>query len=199
MRSEWYPYLGMLLLGLTLPGSARSDETTALKRDVEVLRRQLQETDTAYKALKAELDEARAAIVQARLQADAFEHRCKKLQDDLALIRSGKFSEVQRATGGLKTEVAVRKKPANEPMQGKIVAIGKDGRLLQVSIGFEHGVKNGQTLEVFRLSQQRPVYLGTMTIHRVDPQSSLGEFSGVQGVNYRPAIGDEVASELFVR
>jgi len=182
--------------------AGRADENAILKRDVETMRRQLQQMEAEHQALKAELDEARAALVQSKLQADAFEHRCKKLQDDLNLFRSGRFGDIQPAINAPRGDLAIRRKPANEPVHGKVTGIGKDGRLLQISLGFEHGVKDGQTLEVYRLPGKgslKPIYLGTLTINRVDPQTALGQFSAVEGVNYRPAIGDDVASEFIIK
>ena len=56
---------------------------------------------------------------------------------------------------------------------------------------------------MFRLGSgapsQRTIYLGTMTLIRVDAQAALGEFKSAPGNDYRPKIGDEAASEFFVK
>lgn len=184
--------VAIVLVWAAAPVCAQDSET--LQQENASLRRQLREMEARNRQLQVDLDEARAAVVQAKLQADAFEHRCKRLQDVLATLRNPKADN-----GIANTDIPSATKIKSTIAQGKITAIGKDGRLLQISLGFEAGVKEGQTLEVFRLGNQRPLYLGTVTLTRVDPQVSLGQFKNLPGVEQRPALGDEVASELIVK
>ena len=194
-------YLGMLAIALASPCPLRADDKPqdieALKRENEQLIKDLNAQEGRMLQAKTELDQARSALVQAKFQIDALERRCKKLQDELAIAGGGKDAGAQVEKTGLMS----RTKPNRALVQGKITALGKDGRLIQISVGVNGGAKEGQVLEVFRLANgnQRSLYLGTLTLIRVDPQAALGQFNSVTGFDYRPSVGDDVSSELLAK
>jgi hypothetical protein len=195
-RTKFY-VAGVLLAALACPLAARGEDKPASSPDSENLPKKVETLENRIRSLQAELDEARAAAVKAQMQADAFENRCRKLQEQLS---GGK------TTGTLVSLPAQNKTaPANPKpgvAQGKITAVGKDGRLLQISIGADAGIKEGQKLEVFRLGSgipSRPLYLGTMTLIRIDAQAALGEFRGVTGSDNRPKVGDDAATEFVIK
>jgi hypothetical protein len=195
-------FAGLLSIALTGSALAQPMPTAAeLKADNDRLRKENQALEALTQRLRMELDDARAAAVQAKIQADAFEMRVKKLQDELTLFKANRQAPVTTREDP-KGELTSRTKPKPALIQGKITAIGKDGRMLQVSVGSDSGVREGQSLEVFRLptvTGQKPLYMGTISLTRVDPQASLGEFKPVSGEITRPKLGDEVANEFIVK
>lgn len=190
---------GLLSFVLTANASAQPMPTAAeLKADNDRLRKENEALETLARRMRIELDDARSAAVQAKIQADAFEMRVRKLQDEMTLLKANRSLP---SPTDHKIDLAVRSKPKPTHVQGKITAIGKDGRMLQISVGSDSGVREGQALEVFRLPPmmgQRPLYLGTLSLTRVDPQASLGEFKPASG-ELRPKLGDEVANEFIVK
>jgi hypothetical protein len=202
MMGKRFGQMGLLVAVLAAPPTARGDgpplDAAALRFENEQLRKEAAAQEARLQRLQHDLDDARASMIQAKFQVDALEHRCKKLHEELLQLRSGKGLDQPADLGPAKVEPQ-RGKP---PVLGKITEIGKDGRLLQISLGLEAGVKQGQVLEVFRLATrptQRSLYLGTLTLIRVDPQAALGQFKSVGGLEYRPVVGDDVSSELSVK
>jgi outer membrane murein-binding lipoprotein Lpp len=198
---------GLLLAVLAWPLAGRADENQpgagSLKTENDELRRQIETLEKRVRSLQAEVDESRTAAVAAQMHADAFENRCRKLQEELSRVKTpGILASWPRANQP-KTELTADAKPKSGVPQGKITAIGKDGKRVQISIGADAGIKEGQSLEVFRLGSattgKRAIYLGTMKLIRVDAEAALGEFKSAPGNDYRPKVGDEVASELLVK
>ena len=194
--------LSALLAGpALLHGQEPPQDADSLKLENQDLRKERSALEARVRQLQHELDGVRTAMVQAQAELDASERRCRKLQDELIQIRTVKAvdqpADDTSATGG---RPAIGK-PKPGPAHGKITAVGKDGRLVQISIGADAGIKEGQALEVYRQAKgaQRPLYLGAMTLIRVDPEAALGEFKSVSGLDYRPGVGDEVATELVVK
>lgn len=200
MRPMRLLYVGLLSLVFAAGASAQPALTPAdLKAEVERLRKENEAFESLTRKLRVELDDARSAAVQSKIQADALELRVKKLQDELTLLKANPSPKSGREDP--KLELTTRTKPKPQSVQGKVTAIGRDGRMLQVSVGSDSGAREGQSLEVYRMpavSGQKPLYLGTISLTRVDPQASLGEFKPASG-EVRPKLGDEVASELMVK
>lgn len=178
------------------PGAAAESKT-----ELDLLRRERDTLEARIRVMQDQLDEARAALVLAKIQTDSIENRCKKLQDELILLKAEKVVIAPIIAPKPRVESLPPPRVKSGIGQGKISAIGADGRLMQISIGSDDGLKIGQSLDVFRPGNgtERPLYLGTMTLTRVDPQASLGQYKSVPSLDRRPKIGDEVTSELFVK
>jgi hypothetical protein len=66
--------------------------------------------------------------------------------------------------------------------------------LVSISIGSNHGLQAGHTLEVFRLAPQ-PKYLGTIRLVNVTASQAVGRVTG--NLRERIQAGDEVASRII--
>lgn len=197
----------VLLTGTAVRAEVPVPEPVELKAELSQLRQERDALEARIRALGDQLTEARAVALSARTQAESLELRCRQLQEDLKLARAGRPEAIPPAAKLVNERELPPPRPTGRPAvaRGKITAVGRDGRLMQVSVGQDAGLKAGQVIEVFRLggadSKPRvpPIYLGTLKLVRVDPQFALGEFQGFPGLDRRPRAGDDVASELSAR
>jgi hypothetical protein len=85
-------------------------------------------------------------------------------------------------------------------MKGKIERVdSKDNSLVSVSLGTDHGLKVGNTLEVYRRLPV-PQYIGIVRIEDAHHHSSVGRLIRVPGTPQRPILeGDEVSSSIIPR
>jgi hypothetical protein len=180
-------------------------EPVELKAEIELLRHEREALEIRVRALTEQLGEARAEATSARTQAEALELRCRQLQEQLRTYHQGHHEGLQPVVvAPVQRETLPAPRVTRSTVaRGKVTSVGREGRLVQVSLGSEAGVHEGQTIEVFRLNDAArhgiPVYLGTLKLVRVDGQESLGEFHGFPGLDRRPRVGDDVASELSAR
>jgi hypothetical protein len=209
MQRQHIVYLGLLSAAFGWSGALWADDkeprepvVSGVKAENDQLRKEVAALESRVRALQAELEQARVAASQAQMQADAFESRCRKLQEEASRSRATGTLTARPEAGPPRAEFAVRGKPASEAGRGRITAVGKSGSLLQISLGADDGIKEGQTLQVFRPGSDaaaRPLYLGTMTLIRVEAQAALGEFAATPAVMTRPKVGDEALLERSVK
>jgi hypothetical protein len=92
-------------------------------------------------------------------------------------------------------ESATKKNPPKEDIQGIITKVNSSG-LVSLNIGSDAGLRQGQTLEVFRL-KPNPTYLGTLRIEGVKKETAVGKLISRRGKELQ--IGDLVASKVLSR
>jgi hypothetical protein len=214
MRRERLLPLGLLAALVVWPSLTPAGENEvdagAMRAEIEQLRRERSTLESRVLMLQSQLDEVRSSAMMTKNQADVLEKRCRVLQNELKLVKAEKPAADNSAVKKFDPPVQMLPPSSMQPPKpstahGRISAIGNDGVLIQISIGSDAGIKEGQMLEVFRLGSASgkerigPLYLGTLKLIRVDPQASLGHFKSVPGLDRRPKIGDEVANELFVK
>jgi hypothetical protein len=209
MQRQRFVYLGLLSAAIAFNCPLMADDkplqepAAGLKADNDRLRQEVAALESRLRAVQVELDQARAAASQAQMQADAFELRCRKLQEQMSSSKSPGTLTGRSQAGPPRAELAVRAKPTVEGPHACVTAVGSGGKLLQISKGASAGMKEGQTLQLFRPGSPdgatRPLYLGTMLLIRVEEQAALGEFTSVPSFTARPKIGDEAAIELSVK
>lgn len=190
--------VGLILLACLAVRAEDSPSPVSLKAENEQLRRERDTIESRLRIVQDQLDEARKANAAARLEIELLEFRNKKLQDELKQARTEQppikvLPDVVPPANAVKSKV----------VRGRITSISADFRLLQISVGIEAGVKDGQVLDVYRVStemgKQIPLYLGTVRVMRADPQAALGQFERVPGLDRIPKVGDEVSNELTVK
>ena len=87
--------------------------------------------------------------------------------------------------------------PAPSGVRGTVTSVAGNG-LTQVNIGSDVGLRPGNTLDVYRLDPVNPaasVYLGKLTIQRVNPKAAVGQFQALNRIKL-PREGDVVDSSL---
>jgi hypothetical protein len=90
--------------------------------------------------------------------------------------------------------------PPPKDVRGLITAVNEQG-LAQIDIGSDSGISVGNVLQVMRPDLKNPlasVYLGTLTIRRVDNKVAVGQFTSASRERL-PKKGDEVAATITGR
>lgn len=140
--------------------------------------------------LQAIANEARARTSQ--LQNEALLEQMRELTAELARIKTGASADT----------IAIRN--PNEPNPPSVVVNGKielvdskDGTLVQISLGSDHGVNKNHTLDVFRL-QPDAKYLGMIRIVESYHQKSVGRLvaAGNPAMRQQLRADDIVTSKI---
>lgn len=112
-------------------------------------------------------------------------------QIDLELLHTRlKVLQDHLPANGLTKEEPARKDPCII-RQGKITRVDDGGQLVLLDIGSDHGLKKGQTLEVYR-EQAEPEYLGRLTIVDIETTRAVGRL--LSGASKKIKAGDGVGS-----
>jgi predicted nuclease with TOPRIM domain len=170
------------------------------------LERRQQET----RALTAELNKSNATIAELQKQG-------KQLQDEKmqAVVnynsehdRNVRLLENMRQTSqklelaekklqnlGSGVTVAESRNPPPEDVEGIILDTDAKTGLVTISIGSDHGISVGNTLEVFRIKPE-PKYLGTIRIVDVQAHQAVGRLTAAPRYGAL-AKGDIVASKIM--
>ena len=173
-------------------------EVKRVQEDYEKLRKTLfaeQANSTKLIDAKnnAERSEAQAKIERnnALERASQLETENRKLAEDLIRINANK-SQISTVASSLNG-----KNPPTTRVEGKVTRV-EEG-LIKLNVGSDRGLKEGHTLEVFRLSNTpgESRYLGTLRIMKVDPYEAVGQMMSKPLEQVR--VGDEVAPTTSFR
>lgn len=138
--------------------------------------------------LTAEVEKLRAAIRKAEQERDEQFKKVVALTDevqqrvgDLARLREREVQLAQQLAQWEKVRVIMNLPPPEQilanptsnppPVRGEIVAVSPEGRLVEISIGADDGLKEGHMLEVYRGG----TYLGKLVVRRTRPDRAVGE------------------------
>ena len=168
--------------------NAGGDADRHLAEECQRLQKERDAFAARAKQLQAQLDESRKTLDGIRLDLAALQDKYRALLD---ATKTGKLLPGKHDNPATEKQVA----------RGTITAIGNQGRLMQISIGSSSGIRNGQTLEVYRVANTKgknfPLYLGSVKVVRIETQVALGEFKAVPGLEDHPRVGDVVATEFI--
>jgi uncharacterized phage infection (PIP) family protein YhgE len=136
----------------------------------ELENEKVQLTITAEKAVK---NQQAAETLTKQAQADKLnaDKKVEELSNQLADARASGFTGGGGSGGA--SLFAPRPTPIREGTRGTVESY-QEG-ILQITLGIDHGVTKGATLDVFRTGADAK-YLGTVVIDRAYPQSSVGTF-----------------------
>jgi hypothetical protein len=162
-------------------------EIERLKTDVSALEKRDRETQTEVLRLRKELAGQQNENASLRATVQTLQQRNQEL-----LAQLQKF-----AMDGKAVKPRGDQKNPNPPpdlVKGKVLKT--ENGLVRISLGTDHGLAKGHTLEVFRLSPQ-PKYLGMVRIVDVAASTSVGQMVVPPG-GTAPAVheGDQVSSRL---
>jgi hypothetical protein len=138
--------------------------------------------------LTAEVEKLRAAIRKAEQERDEQFKKVVALTDevqqrvgDLARLREREVQLAGQLAQWEKVRVIMNLPPPEQilanptsnppPVRGEIVAVSPEGRLVEISIGADDGLKEGHMLEVYRGG----TYLGKLVVRRTRPDRAVGE------------------------
>jgi hypothetical protein len=159
--------------------------------------------NSSIKQRESTIIELQASVKMYRLQAQQFEAQSRTRQTQ----NEGLLEQVRALTvalhikdTGVSPERMVIRNP-NDPnpppfkIDGKIEKV--DGALVQLTLGTDHGLKENNTLDVYRL-QPNPQYLGMVRIVDARPHSSVGRLipAGTAAARQQLREGDLVTSKF---
>jgi hypothetical protein len=133
--------------------------------------------------------ELRNRAVAAEINSKSDQERNTQLLAQLETLTK----EIDRLRAGRSGSLANNVKPPPEDVEGLVKAVDRQTGYVTISIGSDHGLSKGNTLETFRLVPEGR-YLGTVKILQVRPNEAVaqpvGQFSSpIQ-------LGDRVASRI---
>jgi hypothetical protein len=198
-----------LLLAVFLQTSATSradgeKEIEALRKEIQALRAEVETLVKLFRTTKKdaetkllektrEVDELRRALFQAESEARRFKLRASELNAEL--------KELERKVGSMpmKDPPARRENFPAAKIEGRIVEIDKESKLLKLSIGSDAGLAQGQHLHVYRVDPvpEKSKYLGTIEVLTVRPTEAVARISKKMPASVVLQPGDQVVSQLF--
>jgi len=181
----------------TKQGELDAANSEVKRRDTEAkeVKEQLSKETKARLDLVSESNKLREETTSARIEKDSVQKENERLVAQLSDM--AKELERSKSQGGSGSSVAGKpKNPAPDGVEGLVKGTSSQG-LLTVSIGSDHGLQEGHTLEVFRLSniQGQSRYLGTLRVIKVTPTEAVCQ--PVKPLTEKPQNGDRVASKIL--
>jgi hypothetical protein len=173
------------------------NQKDTLKEEVKALTNTVQNRDQMLLDLQEKNKHLRTEAIAKEAMANTTQERNQGLL--------AKIQELERKIAlrdaGVGGDKAFAKDPSapNPPtnyVKGRIEAIDSvNSKLVTISVGTDHGLKQDQTLEVFRMSPQ-PLWLGRIRIVDAREHAAVGRL--VPGVGNRGGlkVGDIVASSI---
>jgi hypothetical protein len=121
----------------------------------------------------------------------------RKLQ--LELVKGRTTGGAVASTGAPARSASGYRNPPPVKVKGVVEKVSPtDAGLVQISIGSDHGLEQGQTLEVFRTRPQAE-YIGTIRLTDVNHHSAVGQLVRPAGAAppRQMKVGDEVATSIL--
>ena len=173
----------------------RRDEVTALNSQLEELQGQNRDAVAAMAANEKTLSNHRAEITLLREQIRSAQDEKDKSfanmvqltdelnerRNDLKLLRARNMTLLEH-TARMGTVLERHGLDEFEPVDGlpprvdgKILALGDGGLLVEISIGSDDGLRKGHMLEVFRLRGDTSKYLGRIEVLNTEPDRAVAK------------------------
>jgi hypothetical protein len=182
-----------------------ADENGRLKTENSELNNLIKKREDMIRSLQDDANRYRTEALANETKAKAANERALALRDQLRELELARVrEETKRSTGSSTTTTTSMRSPdyRNPPaayVKGVVKTVdAQDPAMGEVSIGSDEGLKEGNTLMVYRLGPQ-PEYVGTLVLRSVDHHSAAGKLlpSATGGQRRGLKVGDEVASRMF--
>jgi hypothetical protein len=162
------------------------------------LAKKLTKSEDVILALEEKMSKSAGEVQQAKNDRDVLLNRLALLEEQL------KKANLDIAYSKVSKEEGVKIKDKNSPnpppfyIKGKVLKVdGEDSTLVILSLGKDHGLEVGQTLEVYRKIPQAK-YLGMVRIQELTAHSAIARLVPTP---YAPPVAlhkdDEVASQIL--
>jgi len=178
----------------TTNSETATNEITKLKNERDQMNGIITDRNTRILTLEKDIVDFRNRAVQAEINYKEALRKIENLQ--LAIEDKNKQLDDYKSRG-------IQLSKANQPqtpeveVKGQVVEVEPTGRFAEISLGRNHELKEGDVLQVYRLTPA-PVYLGTLKIQRADVNKSAGLFTPANR-NARIMKGDTVDTEVLGR
>jgi len=137
-----------------------TEEMNRRRGEIENLKAITREKDEKVVQLEAQNKGFKDEAIAAQIAARSEQQRNQELLRQLAELH--KELERRPASGGIAANGSQRRPPTDD-VEGTVVETDSKSGLIRLSIGSDHGLAKGNTLEVYRL-QPKPEYVGAVTI-----------------------------------
>jgi hypothetical protein len=180
-------------------------ENGRLHEEIKDLTNTLKKREEAYLALQKAANNYRQEAVAKEEDAKAANARSLILLDqlrqkELQLVKLEALGKgVTAATSVVSRRSLDYRNPPPAYVKGVVETVSRDDATVgQISIGSDAGLKEDQTLEVYRV-RPRPEYVGTMRLKDVKHHTALGQLIRPFGMGQGATLkqGDEVASKIL--
>jgi len=170
-----------------------------LVQEIDLLNKTIKQREVFINTIQADIKVALNSARNFEAVARARQQQNESMQDNL---REMELKLRKLETGASAEAINIRN--PNEPnppaavVNGKVERVdSKDGTLVQITLGSDHGVNKNNTLDVYRLSPE-PKYLGMIRIVDSFHQKSVARFVYTGNAAYRPQlrVDDVVTSKI---
>jgi hypothetical protein len=178
------------------------DENGRLQTEVKELTGIVKKREESIRTLQDDANKYRQEALANEQKAKAASERSLSLLDEVRRLQLAIAKLESKGTGTTSTASMRSPDYRNPPaayVKGTVKEVsGTDPTVAQISIGSDEGLRDGNTLTVYRLNPQ-PEYIGTMVLRDVDHHSAVGKLlpstTGAQKRGLK--VGDEVASRIL--
>jgi hypothetical protein len=178
-------------------------ENGRLHEEIKDLNNTLKKREEAYLTLQKAANGYRQEAVAKENEAKAATERSMNLLDqlrqkELQIVKLEALGKGSASTSGSSPRSLDYHNPPPAYVKGVVESVdSKNPAVGQISLGSDAGLKENQTLEVYRLNP--PQYVGTMRLVDVKHDSALGQLIRPAGMGQGPTLkrGDEVASKIM--
>lgn len=190
-------------------------EATDQRKSLEVALANTKIAGEEAEARKKETDGLRETLAAVQKQANEYKLSVTDLNDQIRLLKrdlevaKSNNSSLRERVGLLSTMLRQHNLPTdteriarvdNPPnVEGEVKRVDSRNSRVEITIGSDDGLVEGNTLYVYRTSQPDPGYIGRIQIDAVDPDQAVGHVIGrtVQGKKIRE--GDNVTTKIGPR
>jgi hypothetical protein len=193
----------------------RQDEITAQRTDLETALQNTKILVTEAEARKAETDLLRNTLDAVQKQANDFKLRQTELNDEILSLkreldvaknnnkalrdRVSLLTTVLR-THNLSADTERLARADNPPdVEGQVAKVDDRNTKVQITIGSDDGLVEGNTLFVYRTTQPDPGFIGKIQIDAVDPDQAVAHLIGRTNQGKKIKEGDIVTTKIGPR
>jgi hypothetical protein len=174
------------LAGKTREVLAMQDDVHRSQEDKKVLEIAVKDGNERNKLLSADVTKVTQDMIAYKLEAESLRGRMQ------VVVAQLKESQDQLKLRGGATEVRASKpleNPAPRDVEGVITQV--DGDLMAISVGSDSGIKEGHTLDAYRLIGDKAQWLGTVRVVRVNFKDAVAQ---PLDRKFQPKAGDHVGT-----
>lgn len=177
-------------------GELMKEESLKLRETLAAQQKRLLETENKAVELARQADDLRKLRTQAEIETAAYKARSERQELQLRELTK-EMARLKAGVAPLEPQKGNGEKTPEEQIEGRVVQVDEKGGFFTISIGSDVGLKQGHTLQVYRLDAvpDESKYLGTLEVLSVMPTKAVARMRGKPLLAVR--AGDRVASRLL--
>src|SRR5262249_25073190 len=155
----------------------------------------VKQRDDKIRDMEKRNEDDRAARVEAEIAMRSEQERNNQLLTENERLTGELAKRAASGSAEPSAQAGGRRNPPTEDVEGHVKKVDPTG-FVSITLGSDHGLKKGQTLEVYRLTPA-PKYIGVIEIIALRPNEAVGKPVGrtIGAIQ----VGDMVASSILSR